>query len=730
MVTTGSSSSSLGVRSQGPLARPSYSRSGSSSSSLSGMEQAIQPFQDFIKQTRPIEADKPLPPTPLAPRQTYESSRVIGEGTPEMSYYSRPAADRRSSSVYSRTQSQWIPNEQSAESLDTSYESYLGPESYSTIVPDLNIRQATPDCGQPRHCSPLIVSPSPTLSAVSTLPRSRPPTMMLSEPARERPKARLMSLDKANRTFKAPGMVHLLPEELRAQSLKKSEARKHSRMESQQMFSMFSSPRPPPLPPAALIHEETRSYSTSTGESVSPHTILQRDGTPQSSNSDYMTSMKAFHVGAGPSREMLAPLASERPQRTEDEDRGRSRQRGHSSREYPAPQKFFMHDLNPRPIHENREDSPRQLSASGSYDSDDDVRGHMKMIPQPLFQAKSPIQHRRPSDARVTSPLSPLGNSGFRMQRESQESASSTRSSGFPLRLSLTPPPGGIRHRQSKSSTTGMIPISPPSGNSPGEYHIPTPIDTRQNPFSKPTFEDETKVSSICPRLINQNRKKKTKPDVKLAAKRPSIGAPLLPPEVVAAVLLTPETTPQTSPLASNLLLDGLKRTPSGLSAEVKKPLYQRFKGMAKQIRRGSKQEETSPAESPIASPQSPHLFASPVKTSQPTHLGWTDTAKATWDQARATANTLRRNASHVTSHDDGEVGDEDEDVAAARRPTLFGPFVEGYRETRAQKRREDLKKTIKVVTPLEQTSEAGESDEESERDSVVQKRLSGYNWM
>lgn len=717
MVTAGSSSSSLGIRPQGPLARPSYSRSGSSSSSLSGMEQSVQPFQDFIKQTRVVDAHKPLPPTPMAASHLFEPSKYPEDRRSH-------SFDRRSSSVYSRTQSQWIPDTQSHDIPDIDYDSYTQPQSYNLDLLDINVRQPTPDHQVPRHCSPLITSPSPTLSAVSTLPKSRPPTFMLDPTTRERPKVRLLSVGKAIKTFNAPGMVHLLPEELRAQSSKKADdARKHVRMYSEHMFS---SPRPPPLPPAAIIYEPERSHSTSTGVSVSPFSKPPRDIGPQLLEVGSMHSMNTFHVGTGPAREMASPRILPPSRQSEDEERGRTRERSHSSREYAAPQKFFMHDLNSRPIREHSAGNISHLSESEGYDSEDDIRSHMKMIPQPLFQAKSPIQHRKPSDAGVTSPL---GYSAFRMQRNSQESASSGRSSGFPLRLSLTPPPGGIRHRQSKSSTTGMIPISPPSENDPAPYHIPPPIDTSQRPFSKPTPKHEAKVSSLYPRLIGRNKKKKVKSDIKVMPKRPSAGAPLLPADVVAAVLLTPDTTPQTSPLASNIVMDGLKRTPSGVSKEGKKPMFQRFKGMAKQVRKGSKQQETSPEESPVASPQSPHLFASPVKASPPAHVGWTETAKSTWDQARATAFPPRRNASHATSLGESGVGEEDGEDSVSSRPTLLGPFVESYRETRAQKRREDLKKTIKVVTPLDQPTEAGESDDESERESAVKRRLSGY-WM
>lgn len=732
MVTAASSSSSLALRPQGPLSRPLFSSSGSSSSSLGGLEQTVLPFQDFIKQTRPVDAEKPLPPTPLAPRHSFDSSPYSEDRRSQLFDLPHHEKGRRSSSVYSRTQSQWIPEDprpdtrSSYQSPENEDESYFPPNPHNMDVPGVDIRQPTPDSQEPRECSPLIASPCSTLSAVSTVPKSQPIAFMRNPLiVQERPKVRMMSLDKANQKFNAPGAVHMLPEELRAQKAKKSDARKYTRTD---VTDSFGSPRPPPLPPAAFEFRGDRSHSTSTGASVSPFTPSPRDSAQGSS---YVTSMNTFHVGTGPARTMAPPFFST-PQHQigEDEERGRTRQRGRASREYPSPPKFFMHDLNTRAIPEYDSDPYRQPSASGSYQSDDDdVRGHMKLIPQPLFQAKSPIQHRIPSNA--GSPSS-LGYSPFRMQRSSQESASSGRSSGFPLRLSLTPPPEGTRQRESNNSTTGMIPISPPTvqQNESRRSQKPPPINTDQKNFTRAAVGPEARVSSLYPHIMSRNKKKKIKAsDAKSAAKRPSVGAPLLPAEVVAAVLLTPETTPQTSPLASNLALtSGLKRAPSNLSTDGKRPLYQRFKGITK-LRRGSKQQELSPGASSAASPESPHLFPSPVKSLPPTHLGWTETAKATWDQAR-TAFPSRSHASQATSPDGDASEMEDSDSPTLSRPTLFGPFMESYRETKAQKRREDLKKTIKVFTPLDGASEVGDSDDGSEEGSAIQKRLSNYNWM
>ncbi|KAI7365580.1 hypothetical protein KC336_g21390, partial [Hortaea werneckii] len=82
--------------------RPAILKNGSSSSSLRGMEQSVPSFQTFIKRTPPPDHLKPLPPTPLHPHQRAASFDSGISPCPSSS-------GRRSSSVYSRTVSQWDP---------------------------------------------------------------------------------------------------------------------------------------------------------------------------------------------------------------------------------------------------------------------------------------------------------------------------------------------------------------------------------------------------------------------------------------------------------------------------------------------------------------------------------------------------------------------------------------------------------------------------------------------
>ncbi|KAF1351126.1 hypothetical protein BDV97DRAFT_413068 [Delphinella strobiligena] len=124
-----------------------------SSSSHRGMERtAPPPFQDFVKRTPPVGAQKPLPPTP----QTEQCTSTEFPTT-------RP---RRTSSVYSRTISQWAPTPQSWRGQDiVASDMFLQPTMYSLSTPELILEEQPELQGvttllQPRTYAPLLASPS------------------------------------------------------------------------------------------------------------------------------------------------------------------------------------------------------------------------------------------------------------------------------------------------------------------------------------------------------------------------------------------------------------------------------------------------------------------------------------------------------------------------------------------------------------------------------------------
>ena len=248
------SSGSYDPRSRTPLQRPQYSGSASSSSSLTGLEQTVPSFQSFIKRTPSLDSQKPLPPTPSLAVKRSEGSLID-------SYF------RRSSSIYSRTTSQWDadshPEWHVEAALEDDQPMLLQPIAYSASTPDLSQRDDVPALLEPRVFSPLIISPSPTVSTVTVdhaepgaLPTISPKTRQSTSSGQglmvpSRPTAGMISLEKAKQALKAPGTVPLLPEELRAQALKTPRSQGQIRLDSIDIFAAGG--KAPQIPPAATL---------------------------------------------------------------------------------------------------------------------------------------------------------------------------------------------------------------------------------------------------------------------------------------------------------------------------------------------------------------------------------------------------------------------------------------------------------------------------------------------
>jgi hypothetical protein len=174
---------------------------------------------------------------------------------------SRTPASRRSSSVYSRTVSKWGDGGYSWNTLDFGDDplpliSPLRPVVYSASTPQLGKSSSPPDLLQPRTYSPLINTPSPTESAVTTNsspvrmnPINAPPAVPRSPRAAKKP-LQTVSLEQAKAAINKPGAVHLLPEELRAKTLNRSRSHEPIRMAS---VTIFSGDSPPELPNAPTL---------------------------------------------------------------------------------------------------------------------------------------------------------------------------------------------------------------------------------------------------------------------------------------------------------------------------------------------------------------------------------------------------------------------------------------------------------------------------------------------
>ena len=746
----------------GSLKRPPLLSHGSSSSSLSGMEQAIPFFRSFVNRTPPADQQKPLPPTPLIPRRASSTSPPRSR-TP--SSYGR----RRSSSIYSRTVSQWLDDHSSWRSADLRDDPMpempplpiLQPVAYSKSTPQLIDRPAAPPPQflEPRTYSPLIITPSPTASRVTTPNRSPGPSPTrsplrqrhtpvmypTSPPIQDGPKKQVhtVSLEQAKAAVHSPGAVHLLPEELRAQTLGKSRSHDLIRVP---MLMFFEKTTPPELPePPTLVDIQGR------------HRSLQGHGKFPDVGSEYP--FPVMHAPPLPSPRIVrhedinersrAPLETQ-PRRAskdkavaslgldnDEEPRGRTRQRGPRSMEYA----HYMPNVrrvqsSPSP-NEERTDAQkvaseyhnllseqyRQPSSSPACNSDDSIKAHMKMVPQPLFKTKpaaklpgsvSGISIERESNASV---------SPFHSRADSQATGSSQGS--LPLRLSLTP---DSVHR--RTSTSGSIPISPPTNLSlaspaPVRRTADSPVQSKK-PSPRRKSKDD-RVSMYYP-YIGPRKGKKAKERKASAAKegeQPVPAMPLLSADIIAQRLKTPEGSAESSPLRSTASFNlrsnmSSHRKDSNASSDRQcAPFFQRLAGNAvKYADRITSPSATSAGQthrstdssSTTASPHSPHLLPSPVKCNPPpVHLGWSDSAKTTFDRSRSSWQSAKSPQTPQSAHfthlparplDESRFGlrESADSPSPGRKASIFGGLLDGWKERKKEERREELKKIIRVV--------------------------------
>ncbi|CAK4034109.1 Hypothetical predicted protein [Lecanosticta acicola] len=761
------SSSNQEPRSQ----RLPLNKSSESSSSLSGLERPVPSFQSFIQKTPSVELYKPLPPTPPPPRKRSEGS--LG------------GVDRRASSVYSRTSSQ-SGRSSSRDQLyegENDYAMVFRPVSYSTgssgslnnkkedseeqeeeeEQEEQEERPAAADLLDPRAFSPLLASPSPIRSA--PVPTNPPPleaqtsAWSISAPTAETPvrsRVPTVSLEQAQRSLRAPGAVHLLPEELRAQRLGSSQG--SLRMQSMEIFNAGAkAPASPNLPKLLDVPEQGDRGASGTAD------FAKKKKKKKKVNPAYGN---AFHVGEGPVREMTPCAQNESDT---DEPRGRTMQR--RSQEVEAYQlsaerytpivnstSIVVTDYSPA-----SSSGPYRQASSPSpagYSTDDSVTTHLKMVPQPLFQGKQPPLHARTMSAATTrgsetgSSVSPFSVQHQRVRSNESTTSSRRSSSGFGLRLSVEPPTD-TTGRSSNHSSTGVIPISPPTDHCAETFKRlkPPKIDEGSRGKSSTSKRREKSQSHFYPHIMARNGSKPKKGKGSNASANPpplpTSGKPLLPAEVVAQVLKTPpESSPQ-SPLVSHPISPTITTGSSSRGSSVKAArkhggLLVRIANRARR-RSSQQQRDSSP---PRTSPDSrPRLFPSPSSKSKmplTSYLGWSDVSKRDFDEAHsAAASNHEIRPTHITAPakplETGKGEQEPESPSAAttgRRPSLFVSVLDGWRESKAQKRREDLKKMIRVVAPTDKGM--GKEEEKvttsgsagSDSPGLLGRRFSSYGWM
>lgn len=162
-----------------------------------------------------------------------------------------------------------------------------------------------------------------------------------------------------------------------------------------------------------------------------------------------------------------------------------------------------------------------------------------------------------------------------------------------------------------------------------------------------------------------------------------------------------------------------------------------------KSLRRANRKDSTEETRDRSISPSN-RTLPHPKRLELP-HLGWSNDKKQEFDQAVTPPGTPIATRSKITllparpMDERSYAADEPESpTGAGRKASVFGNVRDRFAENKAQRRREGLKKMIRVVpnvgpTEAERRASIGRSDfedyEEKKRSSALS-RLSDYGWV
>jgi hypothetical protein len=574
---------------------------------------------------------------------------------------------------------------------------------------------------------------------------------------------RTVSLEKAKEMMQAPGVVHLLPEELRAQNLNRSRSHEplrrqtHVRMDCADVLA-GKEPQEPPMETATLVDQEGRErYIRSPIKAkFSVPSPPGRSSVDPGHALPGITAVQDMAPGAVHNRQIsIDELPPGFWPGDKDEPRGRTKVRG---QRHPSSKSDLQSDAQKiaEEYHTLLSDQYRRDSGTSATSKDTEssteVIAQMKMVPQPLFHmkpaAKGTLSGRRESEDQSVSPGH--GRAGSTATTSSQSSRGS-----LPLRLSLSLRPGTGGRR----STSGSIHISGPEGSEEQEEVEPfprrmsvlapqvqaTPMKAKKSSKFRRKSDEEKRNSHYYPYVMSRKNTKKDKASGPSASNVPKL--PLLATYVITERLKTPETTPtNASPLRSHPPhSDTASRGSDAASiASLKSSSPFRHRMFKTRRKKSVDSNNDSDATSPrmMASPLSPHLLPSraSARGAPSVSLGWSDLSKYTFDAVQSPTKAKFHPGvlyEHVAAPprpmDERTLGLREAD-RNDRRPSIITGIMDSWKEMKAEKRREDLK-IIKVVTPahLEAQEDETASAVKSPRpiSGSVERRPSLFgNWM
>ena len=657
---------------------------------------------------------------------------------------------------------------------------------------------------EPRIYSPLIVTPSPTASRMSIpSPEPRPPkrpslgateprpSVLLPPPVRvvrmQKKRLRTVSLEKAKEMLSAPGALHLLPEELRAQSIVRPRSQEPTRPSAQLRMNSFDiiSGKDPVLPNTPILVDiQGRQRIVSTTIALPTFCL---DG-PKSSHlrSPMAAPGATFRVGKGPERIMASLL----PQPGEEtrtkikqalahadtgEDRGRTMTRGPRSKvhnqyrpaerdenssgdELQSDAQKLAADYHKLLRAQYRQSSTSRVSAESS---NSDPGTHVRMVPQPLFAKPVPMAKGLNTGTRDSEASRMLAGASFESHEHRQSSGSRT---SIPLRLSPSLR-GGQRRRSSgrasssfKETGFSFESAAAPEAESEPAWNLSPASDGGELAH----VVKDSRASAYYPHIMPRKKPKtkaRTGDPKKDSIKGQTATLSSFASDINVQRLGTPESIPDASALHSAPSPSQLyqrEATASLHSQRLNRAMHKRLLKSAASKAAGRLRRKSSSAQSvrhpagqnekdtryPVPDAASPHLLPSPSSARSPPHirLGWSDFAKGAFAEARASMQRPERGHEPLVAHIQTHARPVDEAKGALVEPEspknskamLSGGFslMEGWRENKAEKRRRDLKKLITVVTPDGETRKNNNEGGGAQKPPVVSRRWSAHNWM
>ncbi|KAI4731453.1 hypothetical protein E4T49_00664 [Aureobasidium sp. EXF-10728] len=670
------------------LRRPPAALNHSSSSlGLNGFEKSAPSFQSFIRKTPTPNQDKPLPPVPII--ETSESS---------------PISTRRTSSIYSRTVSQYAPTPESwrdEEYLMPTF--FLQPSAYSLSTPELTLKDTPQSIVPPRP---------PSRTSTPSPPPDRfwrekllPPSPQMLRVATQH--IRTVSLDKAKAASNSPGVPQLLPEEMRALAAAKKANQQHI-IRGSRSFEGIVPLRTPVLSP--VLPSPSLPSPTPFDWPLPGNTYFDKHGSKLSD--EYFEMNKEKRMSMSPvERQLKSPIEisitrPSEPSAVDYEPRSRPRQQSRtgSSRRLNDFESKVIDAYEDRTLEASSNESlmdeakrlaneyhalfkeeakfsgPRKHSASSNS-----IKEKMKLVPQPLFfnprqisrQRELEYQKSRNMAYSTAASKSPNSRAVPREQRSSPKGKE--RALKFPYKLSLTPESTGARRRR---STSGSIPISPPfPGHAAPKTKEPPPPAVQR----KQSIDDSDSFSAFYQR-INADAEQLAREYGKAGSKVTF--------EMDALPAIHSRPSEETTHSSQAPLYGKRKQSyDSGISSVAssggsKAPLKSLTNKMTSVFVRKSSVSAVEGLSNLVDNSKQRTPSFPVISAPQPIPI-----AEA-YDPVRLQA------SSSATSY------------AAIKRPSVFAGIKDHRRESKANKRREELKKTIKMV-PLGGTPQAPRKDGE-----------------